>query len=148
MTHFGFVFFAINPLIDIFVVLFGWDATNKDFFIGMLSLCAPVGSFIGTILVKYIIPFGRLKALYIANAIVICGSLLTLFENVNAIAFGRFIQGIAGCGMAVVIVPKFIYETAPIHYRGKLGALSQFNLALGNVLGQAIGFGTPTDYDS
>ena len=123
--HFGFVFFAINPLIDIFVVLFGWDSAHKDFFIGMLSLCAPVGSFLGTILVKYIIPFVRLRALYIANVIIICGSLITLFEDATAIAFGRFIQGIAGCGMAVVIVTKFIYETAPIHYRGKLGAFSK-----------------------
>ena len=114
MMHFGYISFAINPLIENFTVRFGWDPKNKDLYVGLLSLCAPVGSLVGTVLVKYTLPLGRMKALFIANVIIITGSLLTLIESIPLIAIGRFIQGIAGCGMATVIVPKFIHETAPV----------------------------------
>jgi len=87
-------------------------------------MVTPLGGLLGALLGKTLIGHGRYRAIHIANVIIIVSTLLTLFDSVTAIALGRFVQGIASCGLSTVIVPKFIYETSPPSLRGPLGGLT------------------------
>ena len=124
MMNYGYVSFVVNPLIETFTVKNGWDPKTKAFYIGLLTSCTYLGSLFGTIIAKFVIGIGRLKSLFIANLIILLGSALTLVDIVPVIVVGRFIQGIAGLGFAMVIIPKYLYEISPVHLRGKLGLLT------------------------
>ena len=141
--HFGYTSFVINPLIDNFKIILAWDNSSQKLNVSLLSVINPIGALLGCILAKYIIAYGRLRAIYISNVLIVLGGSLTLVRNIPAILVGRFILGFSGCGMATVIVPKFIYETAPIQLRGKLGALSQFMTFNGCLIAFTVAFGTP-----
>lgn len=79
------------------------------------------------------------------NIVGILGSALALVENLYAIALGRFILGFGFLGMSIVLSPKYIEETAPLEYKGSLGALTQIMIIVGAFLVSLLGYGAPTD---
>lgn len=83
-----------------------------------------MGAVIGVFSTSALIDYGRKRAVFIMNIVGIIGSALALVENLYFIALGRFILGFGFLGMSIVLSPKYIEETAPLEYKGSLGALT------------------------
>lgn len=116
----------------------GWlkDVFNlSSFWLGFTVASALIGTIIGAILVgKPADKYGRrnilfaLAALYFVSAV---GSALA-WDWYSFLIF-RFIGGL-GVGGASVVSPMYIAEISPAKYRGRLVALTQFNIVLGILL--------------
>lgn len=76
----------INPLIDSFIVNFGWTEDTAPAKISLLSMVNPlgglIGAFLGKTLVRAFIPlkyeqisYGRYKAILISNAVIIVSTI-------------------------------------------------------------------------
>ena len=129
--QFGYNLFTLNPLADIFATKYGWTVDQQKYYLAFFSAVGAIGGIIGSILAKYLIAMGKLRAIYLSNALIGVSASLTLIDNLTVIMIGRFFLGMAACGFSFVIVPKFIYETAPVSMRGILGSFSQLFLFAG-----------------
>lgn len=107
----------------------------SSFWLGFTVASALIGTIIGAIMVgKPADRFGRrnilftLAALYFVSAL---GSALA-WDWYSFLIF-RFIGGL-GVGGASVVSPMYIAEISPAKYRGRLVAITQFNIVLGILL--------------
>ncbi|WP_278262383.1 sugar porter family MFS transporter [Nocardia sp. AG03] len=83
---------------------------------------------------------GRLKVMRIAAALFFISAIVTAFApDVWILVLGRVIGGL-GVGVASVIAPAYIAETAPAHIRGRLGSLQQLAIVLGIFLALLVDF--------
>ena len=73
----------------------------------MLVRAGLVGLMIGAVVGGKIMSYGRRRAVFIANAIGIVGSLLSVILNFELILVGRLLFGICA-GMNVVVCPTLI----------------------------------------
>ena len=109
---------------SIFISKYGWSPEEQKYYLAFFSATTAVGGTVGSILAKYLIAMGRLRAIYVSNAIIVVAGSLTLIDNLTVIMISRFFLGMAACGFPFVIVPKYIYETAPVKMRGSLGSMT------------------------
>jgi len=107
----------------------------SSFWLGFTVASALIGTIVGAIIIgKPADKYGRRNVLFIV-------ALLFFFSAIgSAIAwdwysflFFRFIGGIA-VGAASVASPLYIAEISPAKYRGRLVAITQFNIVLGMLL--------------
>jgi sugar porter (SP) family MFS transporter len=104
-----------------------WSWVNVGAMLGCLS-AAPFANLLG-----------RKKALLVSILpFILGGALFYAVKNYAAMSISRFITGV-GVGLASVLVPLYIAETAPTHLRGALGSANQFLIAFGIVLINTIG---------
>lgn len=83
---------------------------------------------------------GRLKVMRIAAALFFVSAVVTGFApDVWILVLGRVIGGL-GVGVASVIAPAYIAETAPARIRGRLGSLQQLAIVLGIFLALLVDF--------
>src|SRR5690606_28369840 len=83
---------------------------------------------------------GRLKVMRIAAALFFISAIVTAFApDVWILVLGRVIGGL-GVGVASVIAPAYIAETAPARIRGRLGSLQQLAIVLGIFLALLVDF--------
>ncbi|WP_336082605.1 sugar porter family MFS transporter [Nocardia sp. SSK8] len=83
---------------------------------------------------------GRLKVMRIAAALFFVSAVVTsLAPDVWILVLGRVIGGL-GVGVASVIAPAYIAETAPARIRGRLGSLQQLAIVLGIFLALLVDF--------
>ena len=83
---------------------------------------------------------GRLSTMRIATLPYILGSLLSATApSIPVLALGRCISGI-GAGIAVVVVPIFISETAPNGEKGLFGSFTQIMINFGIFTAQLLGY--------
>ncbi|KAI8073483.1 general substrate transporter [Gilbertella persicaria] len=74
---------------------------------------------------------GRRKSVMLSCLLFMFGSLIqTGAKNLSMILFGRFAGG-WGMGACSMLVPMYIAELVPSHYRGRMGALWSLNIAVG-----------------
>lgn len=107
----------------------------SSFWLGFTVASALIGTIIGSILIgKPADKYGRknilfgLALLYFISAL---GSALAW--NWYSFLFFRFIGGL-GVGGASVVSPMYIAEISPAKFRGRLVAITQFNIVLGILL--------------
>ncbi|KAI8369048.1 general substrate transporter [Blakeslea trispora] len=75
--------------------------------------------------------FGRRISVMFSCLLFMFGSLIqTGAKNLDMILFGRFAGG-WGMGACSMLVPMYIAELVPSHYRGRMGALWSLNIAVG-----------------
>jgi MFS family permease len=55
---------------------------------------------------------GRKNTFILASIIGFCGTVISMFESLPLIIFGRFIYGM-GCGLLSICCPRFLEETVP-----------------------------------
>lgn len=103
-----------------------------DFELGLVVSIALIGSaigawFAGALAEKY----GRRKVMLIGASLFFISGIGSAFPF-SAIDLGmwRFIGG-AGIGVASVVAPMYIAETAPAQLRGRMGSLQQFAIVIG-----------------
>lgn len=82
---------------------------------------------------------GRRRTLVLTNVLLGSGSLImTLAPNIPLLMTGRFLAGIGG-GMVTVVVPAYIAECVPKSSRGFFGTLNQLAIVTGIMVSQMIG---------
>jgi MFS transporter, SP family, xylose:H+ symportor len=130
-------------------LLFGFDATVisgttdalkrvfelGDFALGFTVASALFGTILGSILVGHPADrFGRRPALIVIAVIYVVSSIGTgLAWDWYSFLFFRLLGGL-GIGAASVVSPMYIAEISPAKYRGRLVAVTQFNIVFGILL--------------
>ncbi|MBI5817782.1 MAG: sugar porter family MFS transporter [Verrucomicrobia bacterium] len=128
---FGFDTAVISGTTDWLKKEFGLD----DFWLGFTVASALIGTIIGSIIVgKPSDKFGRRGVLFILAVFYFVSGIGCAFAwDWWSFMIFRFLGGIA-VGGASVVSPMYIAEISPAHYRGRLVAITQFNIVLGVLL--------------
>ncbi len=107
----------------------------SSFWLGFTVASALIGTIIGSILVsKPADKYGRKNILFALAALYFISALgSALAWDWYSFLFFRFIGGL-GVGGASVVSPMYIAEIAPAKMRGRLVAITQFNIVLGILL--------------
>lgn len=128
---FGFDFAVITGGLPFLREQFGLNAYWEGFTTGSLALGCVIGCLIaGRLSDKY----GRKPGLMIAAAVFAVSSVcMGIAPNLSFFISSRFIAGI-GVGMASMLSPMYIAEIAPQGMRGRMVALNQLTIVLGQVV--------------
>ena len=107
----------------------------SSFWLGFTVASALIGTIIGALLVgKPADIYGRRNTLFILALLYFVSALgSALAWNWISFLVFRFIGGL-GVGGASVVSPMYIAEISPAKYRGRLVAVTQFNIVLGMLL--------------
>lgn len=92
----------------------------------------------------YLVSYGKWRMILLSNLLIVIGISICLIDNVYAIAFGRFIWGMAA-GAFTVFCPKYVSEATPVELKGPLGAFLQLMCTFGIVIPAAMGLQIPED---
>jgi sugar porter (SP) family MFS transporter len=128
---FGFDFAVITGGLPFLREQFGLNEYWEGFTTGSLALGCIVGCLIaGRLSDKY----GRKPGLMTAAAVFLFSSLAMAFSpNLSFFIASRFAAGI-GVGMASMLSPMYIAEISPAEVRGRMVALNQLTIVLGQVI--------------
>lgn len=128
---FGFDFAVITGGLPFLRDQFGLDALSEGFTTGSLALGCIVGCLVaGRTADRY----GRKPGLFSAAALFFLSSLsMGMAPGLPWFIASRFMAGI-GVGMASMLSPMYIAEIAPPEMRGRLVALNQLTIVLGQVI--------------
>ncbi|MFC2084273.1 sugar porter family MFS transporter [Bacteroidota bacterium] len=104
----------------------------SSFWLGFTVASALIGTIIGAIVIgKPADTYGRKKMLFILAILYFVSAIgSALAWDWYSFLFFRFIGGL-GVGGASVVSPMYIAEISPANYRGRLVAVTQFNIVLG-----------------
>jgi sugar porter (SP) family MFS transporter len=107
----------------------------SSFWLGFTVASALIGTIIGAIMVgRPADKYGRRNILFTVAVLYFVSALgSALAWNWYSFLFFRFIGGL-GVGGASVVSPMYIAEISPAKYRGRLVAITQFNIVLGILL--------------
>ncbi|NOX65932.1 MAG: sugar porter family MFS transporter [Chlorobi bacterium] len=107
----------------------------SSFWLGFTVTSALIGTIIGAIMIgKPADKYGRRNTLFIVAVLYFISALGSAFAwDWYSFLIFRFIGGI-GVGGASVVSPMYIAEISPAKYRGRLVAVTQFNIVFGVLL--------------
>ena len=115
-------------------------------FNAIVTTMVPAGALIGTLFGGSLIKIGRVRAIYVIDAIIIIASLTHAFVvNIWCLLIGRLIIGL-GVGLSVVVCPSFVNEISKDAYIGITGSFAQIMLTIGMTIANAVGFLIPYNY--
>jgi sugar porter (SP) family MFS transporter len=99
---------------------------------GFMTAAVPLGAMAGALVAGPLAdPLGRRKLLLVAAAMFIVGALLTaVAPGIWVLTFGRLLLGVA-IGVAGMMAPLYISESAPAERRGMLVSIYQLAITLG-----------------
>ena len=106
-----------------------------DFMLGFTVSSALIGTIVGAITVgRPADAWGRRGVLFVLGIMFLLAAVGCAFAwNWSSFMFFRFLGGL-GVGGASVVSPMYIAEISPASYRGRLVAVTQFNIVLGILL--------------
>jgi len=111
---------------------FGMNHSQMEIFVGMLSMCALPGCFLGGKCAEW---FGRRGAIGIGAVFFLLGnSLMTFASTYMVLLLGRALAGLA-VGMTLVTEPLYTAEVSPARLRGMLSTNVEVSFNVGIVLG-------------
>lgn len=133
----GYSSAAVVQLSDVNTTDLYLNEAEITWFGSLLNIGAMIGGPIGGWAIDFV---GRKIALMI-TAIPFTGGWLLIGFGTNAALLnsGRFFSGL-GVGMASLIVPVYISETAPSRLRGVFGAFNQIGIVTGILMSYVIGY--------
>jgi SP family xylose:H+ symportor-like MFS transporter len=107
----------------------------SSFWLGFTVASALIGTIIGAVIIgKPADKYGRRNVLFSVALFYLVSALGSAFAwDWFSFLFFRFIGGLA-VGAASVVSPLYIAEISPAKYRGRLVAITQFNIVLGMLL--------------
>ena len=84
--------------------------------------------------------FGRRAVILVTGIIFVLGSLVAaLAPNLSILILGRLLVGV-GIGVASMLTPLYLAETAPAKNRGALVSLSQLAITIGILVSYLVGY--------
>lgn len=109
---------------------------------GLMTATVPLGALAGAVLGGWLAaPHGRRKLLMGAGLLFIIGAgLCAIAPNLLALSLGRLLLGVA-IGVAAMVAPLYISETAPARIRGMLVSIYQLAITLGILFAYLVGWG-------
>ena len=109
---------------------------------GLMTATVPLGALAGAVLGGWLAaPHGRRKLLLGAGLLFIIGAgLCAIAPNLLALSLGRLLLGVA-IGVAAMVAPLYISETAPARIRGMLVSIYQLAITLGILFAYLVGWG-------
>ncbi|EXJ88817.1 hypothetical protein A1O3_01881 [Capronia epimyces CBS 606.96] len=109
--------------------------------IGLVSSMFTLGGLIGALAAGPLAArYGRLVAMRANTVLLALGPVAeALAPNIGVLAAGRWVSGL-GAGVAVVVVPIYISETAPPREKGFFGAFTQIMTNMGIFTTQLLGY--------
>jgi MFS transporter, SP family, xylose:H+ symportor len=136
---FGFDTAVISGTTDALKVVFqlhaDWLGLPGTFWLGFTVASALIGTIVGSIAVgRPTDTYGRRAVLMAIAVLYFVSALGSAFPwNWASFVFFRFVGGLA-IGGASVVSPMYIAEISPAAFRGRLVAVTQFNIVLGILL--------------
>jgi MFS transporter, SP family, xylose:H+ symportor len=126
---------ATEALKEVFQLHNPWLGLPGSFWLGFTVASALIGTIVGSILVGWPADtYGRRAVLFAIAVLYFVSSLGSAFPwNWASFLFFRFLGGLA-IGGASVVSPMYIAEISPAQYRGRLVAITQFNVVAGILL--------------
>lgn len=108
---------------------------------GLMTASVPLGALAGALLAGWLAdPWGRRRLLLGAALLFIAGALVcTTAPSILVISLGRLLLGLA-IGVAAMVAPLYISETAPAAQRGMLVSIYQLAITLGILGAYMVGF--------
>ncbi|MGR7995399.1 sugar porter family MFS transporter [Xanthobacter sp. ZOL 2024] len=108
---------------------------------GMMTSAVPFGAFVGAILGgRFAAAAGRRKLLLVAGALFIIGALLSATAGgLWTLTGARLIIGL-GVGIAAMMAPLYISESAPTEQRGQLVSIYQLAVTIGILGAYLVGY--------
>jgi MFS transporter, SP family, xylose:H+ symportor len=136
---FGFDTAVISGTTDALKVVFHltepWLGLSGDFWLGFTVAAALIGTIVGAIAVgRPADTLGRRTVLIVIAVLYFVSAVGSAFPwDWASFVFFRFLGGL-GVGGASVVSPMYIAEISPARLRGRLVAVTQFNVVLGILL--------------
>ncbi len=108
---------------------------------GLMTATVPLGALVGAVIAGMLAaPWGRRSLLMAAALLFIAGALVCAFApSIWVLSLGRLFLGIA-IGVAAMVAPLYISETAPASQRGMLVSIYQLAITLGIFGAYLVGF--------
>jgi sugar porter (SP) family MFS transporter len=124
-----------GALKDVFHLDSGWLDRSSEFWLGFTVASGLIGTIAGSIAVgRPADAYGRRSVLIAIAVLYVVSSLGSAFPwNWGSFLFFRFLGGLA-IGGASVVSPMYIAEISPAAVRGRLVAVTQFNIVVGILL--------------
>jgi len=124
-----------DALRDVFQLRAPWLGLPGSFWLGFTVASALIGTVVGAIAVgRPADIYGRRAVLFAIAILFFVSALGSAFPwSWSSFLFFRFIGGLA-IGGASVVSPMYIAEISPAQFRGRLVAVTQFNIVLGILL--------------
>jgi MFS family permease len=126
----------------IFIEKFGWSEQETIVYNTLISSISIMGISIGSLVGGKAISTSRRKAIFVFEVVAIAGSLICQILSVTTLCLGRFICGISG-GVLSVVMSKSIYESVPEELSGMYGTLTNVFIAFGIMLTTLTGLVLP-----
>ncbi|USQ14123.1 sugar porter family MFS transporter [Legionella lytica] len=114
--------------------------------IGVMAAALPFGALVGSILIGIVLAsrgvkrFGRRTLLSFSGGLFFCGALGAGFaDSIMMLEVSRLILGLA-IGVASVMAPLYLAETAPLNKRGAVVAIYQLAMTVGIVCSYSVNY--------
>ncbi|MFJ1268924.1 sugar porter family MFS transporter [Legionella lytica] len=114
--------------------------------IGVMAAALPFGALLGAILIGMVLAskavkhFGRRTLLSFSGCLFFCGALGAGFaDSITVLELSRLILGLA-IGVASVMAPLYLAETAPLEKRGAIVAIYQLAMTIGIVCSYSVNY--------
>lgn len=110
--------------------------------LGLVTSIFSIGGLVSSTVASYFSTnYGLRKSFMITSICYIIGSFIeSISLSFHSLLLGRFISGM-GAGLAIVYVPIYVNDIAPVQLRGILGSMTQISVNLGILLTQVIAIG-------
>jgi len=115
-------------------------------YVGLMASALPFGALIGAVLIgiflasKFMNGIGRRRILSFVGILFFCGAIgAGLADSVFILIFSRIVLGLA-IGVASVITPLYLAETAPARLRGAIVAIYQLAITVGIVSAYVVNY--------
>ena len=127
-----------------FIKKYGWTAEEANGYNTIVSSISIIGLAIGSLIAGKVLGSGRRRAILIFECFIFIGTLFTMVQSLFTLCLGRFICGISG-GVLSVVMSKSMNETVPNEISGSFGAMTNLYIVVGLLFAAAMGGVLPTD---
>jgi len=96
----------------------------------IVTSCGIIGLMLGALFADKIIPIGRIRAMHLANLIMIISVVPQMWLTIASLSIGRFLLGF-GSGVCIVATSVFVAEMAPADTLSVYGTSVNLGIVIG-----------------
>jgi MFS family permease len=138
----GWAVFGNTQTSSVLAAKFGWSVEEDRLYNTLISNSSLVGLLIGCLFAGKLISYGRHRAIYYMNGLVLIGTSISLIRTIPTLLIGRFINGFSS-GVLTTAMTKCIVETLPSQIAGMFGAATAISINFAGVICLILGLTLP-----